>query len=89
MKKGGSTVRYSAKQIEELRRRGAARTDWTKVDAMSEVALERAIAADPDDVHESPDWTRAVKGLPAPKEPVKRIKWDLILPSARSERGRN
>jgi uncharacterized protein (DUF4415 family) len=61
------------------RRRDASRTDWKKVDAMSEAALEASIAADPDDVHEAPDWTRAVKGVPPPKEPLKlRIDADVL-----------
>ena len=49
-------------------RRGQSRTDWKKVDAMSEAALEASIAADPDDVHEVPDWRRAVKGAPGSKK---------------------
>lgn len=37
------------------------------------------IAADPDDARETPDWTRAVKGLPPRKEPIKlRIDADVI-----------
>jgi len=67
MKKGGTIVRRSAKQIEALRRRGASRTDWKRVAAMSEAELEASIAADPDDVHEPLDWTKAVKTLPLPK----------------------
>jgi uncharacterized protein (DUF4415 family) len=79
MRKNGNTVRHTAKQIAALRRRGVARTDWAKVDGMSEAALERSIAADPDDMREAPDWTRAVKGLPPPKEAVKlRIDADVL-----------
>ena len=79
MKRSGNTTRHSTKRIAALRRRGAARTDWKKVDAMSEADLEASIAADPDDVRDAPDWTRAVKGVPAPKEPVKlRIDADVL-----------
>jgi uncharacterized protein (DUF4415 family) len=79
MKKKSGIVRYSPDRIAALRRRGAARTDWAKVDSMSEEALEASIAADPDDVKKTPDWTRAVKGLPARKEPIKlRIDSDVI-----------
>jgi uncharacterized protein (DUF4415 family) len=46
---------------------------------MTEAELEASIAADPDDVHEAVDWTKAVKGLPLPKQPVKlRIDADVL-----------
>jgi uncharacterized protein (DUF4415 family) len=53
-----------------MRRRGEDRTDWVKVDAMTEEELEASIAADPDDVHEEPDWNKAIKGLPPTAEQV-------------------
>jgi uncharacterized protein (DUF4415 family) len=78
-RKSGTIVRRSARQIEALRRRGGSRTDWKKVDAMSEAGLEASIAADPDDVHEKLDWTKAVKTLPPPKQPVKlRVDADVL-----------
>jgi uncharacterized protein (DUF4415 family) len=70
MAKKRDIVRYSAEEIENMRRRGDSRTDWAKVDALSEEELEASIAADPDDVHEEPDWTRAVVGLPPRKEHI-------------------
>jgi len=79
MKSRSGTVRYSADRIGALRRKGASRTDWAKVDAMSEADLEASIAADPDDVRESPDWTQAVKGLPPRKAPIKlRLDSDVL-----------
>ena len=51
-----------------MRRRGESCTDWTKVDAMTEAELDASIAADPDDVHETPDWSQAVLGLPPRKD---------------------
>ena len=79
MAKNGTIVRYSTKQLETLRRRGKSRTDWAKVDAMSARALEASIAADPDDVREALDWTRAVRGLPPPKQAIKlRIDADVL-----------
>lgn len=79
MRRSGGTARYTAKQLEALRRRRASRTDWKKVDAMSEAELERSIVADPDDVQAPPDWTRAVKGVPPPKQPVKlRVDADVL-----------
>lgn len=72
-------VKLRARQLAALRRRGGSRTDWKKVDAMSEAALERFIATDRDDVHEKLDWTKAVRGLPPPKQPVKlRVDADVL-----------
>lgn len=79
MKKSGAIAGHSARQVEVLRRRGGSRTDWKKVDTMSEAGLEASIAADPDDVHEPLDWTRAVKTPPPPKQPVKlRVDADVL-----------
>src|SRR5438876_10079060 len=49
--------------------RGDSRTDWARVKGMTEAELEASIAADPDDVHASVDWKKAVKGVPPPKPP--------------------
>jgi uncharacterized protein (DUF4415 family) len=70
MAKKRDIVRYTAEEIENMRRRGDSRTDWAKFDALSEEELEASIAADSDDVHEEPDWTRAIAGLPPRKEPI-------------------
>jgi uncharacterized protein (DUF4415 family) len=67
----GEIVRYTAEELEEMRRRGESRTDWAKVDAMTEEELEASIAADPDDIHEELDWSKAIKGLP-PFPPAKK-----------------
>lgn len=64
MRRKGDIVRYTAEELQEMRRRGDDRTDWVKVDAMTEEELEASIAADPDDVHEEPDWDKAIIGLP-------------------------
>ena len=68
MRKRNDTVRFSAEQLAAMRRRGESCTDWTKVDAMTEAELDASIAADPDDVHETPDWSQAVLGLPPQKD---------------------
>ena len=70
MKRKGDIVRYSAEEIDEMIRRGESRTDWAKVDAMTEEELEASIAADPDDVHQEPDWTTLIKGLPPMKKHI-------------------
>ena len=64
MQRNGDIVRYTAEELDEMLRRGESRTDWARVDAMTEEELEASIAADPDDVHEELDWDNAIIGLP-------------------------
>src|SRR5580700_10111708 len=79
MAKRRDIERYSADDLEAKRRRGESRTDWAKVDAMTAKELEASIAADPDDVHEEPDWSQAVKGLPPRKEHINiRVDADVL-----------
>jgi uncharacterized protein (DUF4415 family) len=88
MRKRNDTVRYSAEQLDAMRRRGESRTDWTKVDAMTEAELEASINADPDDVHEAPDWSRAVLGLPPRKEHINiRVDADVLAWFRQTGRG--
>lgn len=48
----------------------ADKTDWARVDAMTEEELERNIAADPDADIPNPDWANARLVLPEPKESI-------------------
>ncbi len=70
MRKGESTRTYTADELKAMRRRGEDRTDWAKVDAMTEVDLERAIAGDEDERDLEPDWTSAELVLPRPRQSV-------------------
>ncbi len=61
MRKGESMRSYTAEELEAMRRRGEDRTDWAKVDAMTEADLERAIAEDEDErdldpTGRAPNW---------------------------------
>jgi uncharacterized protein (DUF4415 family) len=88
MEKKNDTVRFSAEQLETMRQRGESGTDWARVDAMTETELEASIAADPDDVHETPDWSQAVLGLPPRKEHINiRIDADVLAWFKRTGRG--
>lgn len=79
MKRKGDTVRYTAEEIDAMLARGESRTDWAAVKRMTEEDLEASIVADPDDVHEPLDWTRAVKGLPPRKRDIHiRIDEDVL-----------
>ncbi len=46
------------------------RSDWARVDAITEAELEEAIAQDPDADIVAPDWTRAKLVLPQPKDSI-------------------
>ena len=52
MRKRGDIVSYTDSELKSMQRRGLSRTDWKRVDAMTEAELEASIAADPDDIHE-------------------------------------
>jgi uncharacterized protein (DUF4415 family) len=88
MKKRNDTAHYTAEQLDAMRRRGESRTDWAKVDAMTEAELEASIAADPDDVHEPPDWGQAILGLPPRKEHINlRVDADVVAWFRQTGRG--
>lgn len=88
MKRKGDTVRYTAEEIDEMLARGESRTDWVTVKAVTDEELEASIAADPDDVHEPVDWSRAVKGVPPRKRDIHiRIDEDVLDWFRRAGRG--
>jgi len=69
-------VRRSAR---DPRRRG--RTDWARIEALDDRAIDRAIGADPDAAPRlDPGWFRAAAmHVPAPKEPVSlRVDRDVL-----------
>src|SRR5271166_5454392 len=79
MKKSDDTARYMAEELARMRRSGESRTDWARFDATTAAELETSIAADPDDVHETPQWDQAVLGLPPRKEHINiRIDADVL-----------
>jgi len=79
MAKNSTIKRYSAKKLEAKRASSQNRTDWDKVNRMTETQLEASIAADPDDVHEEPDWTQAIAGLPPRKDHINiRVDHDVV-----------
>jgi uncharacterized protein (DUF4415 family) len=51
----------SAAEIDAALARGESRTDWAKVDSITEEALDRMIAEDPDEgqAHLAIDWSKA------------------------------
>ncbi len=79
MKRKDDTVRYTAEELDAMLARGDSRTDWAAVRRTTEEELEASIAADPDDVHDPIDWTRAVKGMPPRKRDIRlRLDEDVL-----------
>jgi uncharacterized protein (DUF4415 family) len=79
MRKKSATVRYTAKQIKAKIARGEDKTDWRKANALTGKKLDASIRADADDIQEEPDWSRAVMGVPAPKDHINiRIDHDVL-----------
>jgi len=67
MKKDKNIKTYTAEELKT--RRAESRTDFSKVDAMTDQKLERLIAKDKDEAVR-PDWTRAELILPQAKQSV-------------------
>lgn len=65
MKKDKNITRYTADELRE--KRADSRTDWSKVDAVTDQELEAFIAADEDERDFSPHWAKAELVFPSPK----------------------
>lgn len=72
--------RYTADELREMVQRGESRSDWARVDAMTEEELKQAIASDPDWADIPENWyEQAELVVPKPKVPVSiRLDADLI-----------
>ena len=68
MKRSGNIVSYSTEEIAEMCARGASKTDWARVDAMTESELEAAIASDPDEA--GIVWDEDSLSVTLPKAPI-------------------
>lgn len=73
-------VRYTAEEIREMVARGEDRTDWARVDALTDEDIERAMRDDPDwqdfmDI----DWSKAVLVIPQKKKAISiRLDEDIV-----------
>ncbi len=67
MKKKTRIVRATAEQIDDRRRRGRTRSDWSQSNRMTRAETEAAIASDPDEIGLVVDWKSATIDLPQPK----------------------
>ncbi len=76
MRKKENIVSYAHEELAAMRARGEDRTDWARLEAMTEAELEAAIASDPDWRDIPHDWYKDAKpGLPfpLPKEGKKQV----------------
>ena len=67
MRKKDDIVRYTAKQLADLRNRGETRSNWAKAAALTNKEIEAQIAADPDEADMVIDWDSATVEMPQPK----------------------
>lgn len=73
-------VRYTADEIREMVARGESKSDWARVDAMTDADIETAMRDDPDwaDFRDI-DWSKMVAVYPIPKGAISiRLDSDVI-----------
>ena len=64
-------VSYSIQEIEDRIARGESRTDWARVDAMTDAEIEAKMRDDPDWAeYMDIDWSKATVVIPVPKDPI-------------------
>ena len=73
-------VRYSADEIAEMLAKGGDRTDWARVDALTDEDIERAMREDPDWAdHIDVNWADAEMVYPVAKKALSiRLDKDVI-----------
>ena len=76
MQSSENIVRYTADEMKEMRRRGESKTDWARVDAMTEEELETSIDWEEEGEF---DWSNVQVGIPGPKRQLTvRLDQDII-----------
>lgn len=73
-------VSYTIEEIEAMIARGEDKTDWARVDAMTDEDIERAMRDDPDwKDHMDIDWSKARMVFPDKKKPISiRLDPDIV-----------
>ena len=72
-------VRYTAEELQEMRRRGETYSDWERAAATTYAEIEAQIAADPDEAGMIVDWDSVTTEMPRPKAEVHmRIDRDVL-----------
>src|SRR5271166_4488279 len=79
MRKKDDTVRYTAEELAEMRKRGETRSNWAKAAALTNEEIEAQIAAYPDEADMVIDWESATVEMPQPKAKLNmRIDRDVL-----------
>jgi uncharacterized protein (DUF4415 family) len=65
--KNSNIASYTAEQLAAKRRRGERRSNWAKAASTRRNAVQKSIAADPDEAGMVVDWSKASIELPQPK----------------------
>ena len=89
MKRKGSITSYSDEELKAMRERGEGRSDWSKVDSVTDEELERLIAEDSDEAPLPDTWPEGVEvGMPRPKAHMNlRVDTDVVEWFKRQGRG--
>lgn len=68
MKKEKNIMSYTAKELQEIHAKGKSKTDWNKINNITDSQLEEAIKSDPSsDIVNSKNW---FVGMPPEKEKI-------------------
>ena len=79
MRSDESTKRYTSDELVEMRRRGEDRTEWNKVDSLTDEDVDKLIAEDEGERDLVPDWTTAKLVMPEPKHHINlRVDADVL-----------
>jgi uncharacterized protein (DUF4415 family) len=73
-------VRYTADEVREMVARGESKSDWARIDAMTDAEIEAAMRDDPDwaDFRDI-DWSKVIAVYPIPKGAISiRLDRDVI-----------
>ena len=87
MRKEDNTVVYSIDELRNKLARGEDRPNREKADQITGERLEASILAEPDDVHQEPDWTQAIQGIP-PAKTTSTSASTMTFPSGSGQTGR-
>lgn len=79
MTKKEHIVRYTDKELREMRKRGEDKNDWKRAASMTNKEIEAAIADDEDEEGMNVDWSKISVELPCPKAVLNmRIDYDVL-----------
>lgn len=79
MTKKEHIIRYTDKELREMRERGEDKSDWKQAASMTNKEIEAAIADDDDEAGMKVDWSNISVELPRPKAVLNmRVDYDVL-----------